>query len=296
MADDDLIRNQEMEAEVSRRTRKLELECMQKTKQLLDSQTQLVQAEKMAALGSLAAGLAHEINTPLGAISSSNEILESAFGQVREFVKTLSATPAVLDETKLAEVFDVIDDSIRTNRLACEQLVRIVRNVRNFARLDEAIWQKADIHEGFESTLTLLNHQLKGRILIVKEFGEIPQIECYPNQLNQVFMNILVNAAQSIEGNGEIRIKTWEESDTLRVAISDNGRGMTPEVQARIFDPGFTTKKPDLGTGLGLSICLKIIQNHNGRIDVESTPGHGSTFTIVLPVVQQAERKANGER
>src|SRR5262245_59364062 len=109
-------------------------------------------------------------------------------------------------------------------------------------------------------------------------------------------MNILVNAAQSIDGAGEIRIKTWEENDTLRISISDTGRGMTPETKARIFDPGFTTKKPGLGTGLGLAICQKIIQNHNGRIEVESTPGRGSTFTIVLPIVQQAERKANGER
>ena len=296
MADDDLTRNQEMEAEVSRRTRELQLECMEKTKQLIDSETQLAQAEKMAALGNLAAGLAHEINTPLGAISSNNEILESAFGQVREFVESLSSAEESAKTARLAEVFTIIDDSIRTNRLACERLVQIVRNVRNFARLDEPVWKKADMHEGLESTLTLLHHEIKNRIRLVKEFGQIRQVDCFPNQLNQVFMNVLVNAAQSIDGKGEIRIKTWEENDTLRISISDTGRGMTPETKARIFDPGFTTKKPGLGTGLGLAICQKIIQNHNGRIEVESTPGSGSTFTIVLPIVQQAERKANGER
>lgn len=293
---EDLTHDQALEAEVLRRTSKLELECMQKTKQLMDSQAQLVQAEKMAALGNLVADLAHEINTPLGAISSSNEVLETAFRQVREFVKTLSAVGAAEIPEKLTEVLAIIDDSIRTNRLACERLVRIVRNVCTFSRLDEAISKKADIHEGFESTLTLLNHALKGRIRIVKEFGVIPEIDCYPNQLNHVFMNILLNAAQSIDGDGEIRIKTWEENGTVRVSISDSGRGMPPEIKARIFDPGFTTKKPGIGTGLGLPICLKIVQNHNGRIDVESAPGHGSTFLIVLPLVQQAERKTHGER
>jgi signal transduction histidine kinase len=296
MADEDRTRDKELEAEVSKRTRALELECMTKTRQLIDSQTQLVQAEKMAALGNLAAGLAHEINTPLGAISSNNELLEIAFEQVKESFAALKNQQTVENPSKLAENFSVIEDAIRTNRLACERLVRIVRNVRNFARLDEAVRQTADIHEGLEGTLTLLNHELKGRIKIVKEFGSIRPVECYPNQLNQVFMNMLVNAAQSIDGAGEIRIKTWEENDTLHVSISDTGRGMSPEVKARIFEPGFTTKRAGLGTGLGLSICQKIIQNHNGQIDVESVPGHGSTFKIVLPIAQQAERMTNGER
>jgi signal transduction histidine kinase len=219
-----------------------------------------------------------------------------AFEQVKEYFAALKNQQTTANPAKLAESFSVIEDAIRTNRLACERLVRIVRNVRNFARLDEAVRQKADIHEGLDSTLTLLNHELKGRIKIVREFGNIRAVECYPNQLNQVFMNMLVNAAQSIDGDGEIRIKTWEENDTLRVSISDTGRGMTPDVKARIFEPGFTTKKAGLGTGLGLAICRQIIQNHNGQIDVESAPGHGSTFRIVLPIAQHAERKSNGEQ
>jgi two-component system, NtrC family, sensor kinase len=293
MAEDDSTPNPDLEAEVSRRTRSLELECMQKTKLLLDSQSQLVQAEKMAALGNLAAGLAHEINTPLGAISSSNEILEGAFEQVRDFVQKQSQPPDA--KARMADVLSIIEESVQTSRLACERLVRIVRNVRDFARLDEGTWAKADIHGLVESTLILLNHELKGRVTIVKEFGHVRPLDCYPNQLNQVLLNLLVNAAQSVEGTGEIRIKTCEEGDSLHISITDNGRGMTPEIKARIFDPGFTTKRAGLGTGLGLPICLKIIQNHHGRIDVESTPGRGSTFDIVLPIAQRAERKKNGE-
>ena len=135
---------------------------------------------------------------------------------------------------------------------------------------------------------------LKHRIEVVKDYGRVPPIDCYPDQLHQVFMNIILNAAQAIESDGKIRIKTWEADDAVHIAISDTGRGISPDVLPRIFDLGFTTKKADVGAGLGLSISRKVIQNHNGRIDVESEVGKGSTFTIVLPVSQDPEKKPNG--
>ena len=279
------------EADTANYTRSLEGQFSEKHKLLLESQAQLMQAEKMAALGSLVAGVAHEINTPLGSINSNNDIFALTFKKVQNLLKSQAAPDPQGEEQ---EVVEIVKDAIRTNRLACERIVKIVRSLRNFARLDEAERKKVDIHDGIESTLTLVAHELKRRIKVIKEFGAVREIECFPNQLNQVFMNMLVNASQAIEGEGEIRIRTWEEDDTVRIAISDNGKGIPPEFQAKVFDPGFTTKKAGLGTGLGLSICLKIVQDHGGRIELESEAGRGTTFTIVLPIIETAERKANG--
>jgi signal transduction histidine kinase len=289
-----VTRVREIEAELTRYTRALEGQYQDKTRLLLESQSQLIQAEKMAALGNLVAGIAHEINTPLGSINSNNDIFGLTLDKVRAH---LAAHPPVAgaEAEDLEEVLSIVGDAIRTNRLACERIVKIVRSLRNFARLDEAERKKADLHEGIESTLTLVAHELKRRIKVIKEFGQIPEIECYPNQLNQVFMNMLVNASQAIEGDGEIRIRTWDQEGTVRIAISDNGKGIPPEQQPRVFDPGFTTKKAGLGTGLGLSICLRIVQEHRGRIELQSEVGRGTTFTLVLPYgTQTEERKANG--
>jgi signal transduction histidine kinase len=290
----DVTEVREMEASLARYTRDLEEQFEVKKRQLLESQSQLIQTEKMAALGSLVAGIAHEINTPLGSLNSNNDIFLQSFQRVKGFLEShpIEGSPARVEE--LQGLFEILDETIQTNRMASERILKIVRSLRNFARLDEAERKKADIHEGIESTLTLVAHELKRRIAVVKEFGNVREIECFPNQLNQVFMNMLVNASQAIEGEGEIRIRTWEEGDAVRIAISDNGRGIPREIQSKIFDPGFTTKKAGLGTGLGLSICLKIVRDHGGRIDLESETGRGTTFTIVLPIRQREERNSNG--
>jgi signal transduction histidine kinase len=161
--------------------------------------------------------------------------------------------------------------------------MHIVRSLKNFARLDEADRKRVDLHEGLESTLTLLQHQLKSRIRIEKQFGEIPWVLCHPNQVNQVFMNILANAVQAITGSGVIRIRTWRDGDFIKIAIADTGGGISQEHLSKIFDPGFTTKRVGVGTGLGLSICYKIIEDHGGAIEVDSSPS-GTTFTITLPI------------
>jgi two-component system, NtrC family, sensor kinase len=238
--------------------------------------SQLIQSEKMAALGLLVAGVAHEINTPMGAIHSNNDIMTRAVGKVR---KLMESAP----DNEVRRLLDILGEVCRNNEIATERIMKIVRNLKNFARLDEAERKKVDIHEGIESTLSLLRHQLKSRIRIVKCFGDIPEIECYPNELNQVFMNILVNAAQAIKHRGEITVKTWREGDRVKIAISDTGVGIPPENLSKVFDPGFTTKGVGLGTGLGLSICYKIVQEHRGTIEAESSK-QGTTFTISIPL------------
>jgi len=232
------------------------------------AQMRLVQSEKMASLGQLVAGVAHEINTPLGAINSNNSI----------FLKCLSkiSLPDNINE--------VFKETITTNSEAIRRITNLVKSLKNFARLDEAEFQEADLHEGIKNTLMLINHEIKGRVEIIEDFGGVPPVKCYPNQLNQVFMNILVNAYQSIGDKGTITIKTRASGQNVLIQISDTGCGIPKDHLNRIFDPGFTTKNVGVGTGLGLSICYRIIQKHNGSISVESEVGKGTTFSIELPV------------
>jgi signal transduction histidine kinase len=172
------------------------------------------------------------------------------------------------------------------SRDACGRIDKIVRSLRNFARLDEAEHKPADLHEGLDSTLTLVAHLLRERVQVRREYGSLPEVDCHPNQLNQVFLNILVNAAQAIEKQGEICIRTKLLPGTppqACVEIADTGGGIPAENLKRIFDPGFTTKGVGVGTGLGLAICYRIVAQHQGRIEVESEPGKGTTFRILLP-------------
>ena len=186
-------------------------------------------------------------------------------------------------EQEVERLFDIVDEVCRNNEAATERIMKIVHSLKNFARLDEAERKEVDIHEGIESTLTLVQHQLKNRIRVEKQFADLPEIQCHPIQLNQVFMNILVNAAHAIPDQGTITIKTLKEGGNVKVVIGDTGVGIPQEHLSKIFDPGFTTKGVGLGTGLGLSICYKIVQDHNGKIEVESSSA-GTIFTITLPI------------
>ncbi len=266
----------------SERKRQQELE--EANRRIREAQTQLVQSEKMASLGMLVAGIAHEINTPIGSINSNNDILIRAVSKMREFIECDQCPAEIRNHPEVVKVMGILESINQNNRIACERIIEIIRSLRRFARLDEAERKKANLLEGLENTLTLVHHQLKDRIQVVKEYGPLPEIECYPNQLNQVFMNILVNAAQAMPGKGTLRLKASREGSLARISISDTGVGIPKENLAKIFDPGFTTKGVGVGTGLGLSICYKIIQDHHGRIDVESEVGKGSTFTFTLPV------------
>ena len=260
---------------------------------LRESRARLVQAGKMAELGNLVAGIAHEMNTPLASISSNTDTIALAVQKMRGLIASEYADEASHARRRFEDALSIAEESLRTSRLACDRLLRLVNGLRGFARHDELLRQKANLHEGIESTLRLIAHELKGRIQVVREYGDLPEIECFPDQLNQVFMNILVNAAQAIEGPGEIRIRTWRDRDTVRISISDNGGGIPADLVPKVFDSGFTTKKAGEGTGLGLSISSKIVQAHGGRIELESGAGRGATFTIVLPVRTTEERKTN---
>jgi two-component system, NtrC family, sensor kinase len=261
--------------------RTLEAKVDERTAELREQQSRLSQAEKLAALGSFVAGIAHEINTPLGALQSNTDTIKYAIEQLKEKLCSCSGVAGVDTSIKLVES---IEDLCRVDRIATGRISHLVSSLKSFARLDRAVQDEADVHEGLESALILVNHQLKGRIQINKNYGSIPRISCYPNQINQVFMIILVNAIQAIVGPGTISIRTYSSDGRVFIEFSDTGVGIPPENLSRIFDPGFTTKGVKVGTGLGLSIASRIVSDHSGRIEVSSTPGRGSSFLVVLPV------------
>ncbi|MFZ5645294.1 MAG: sensor histidine kinase [Bacillota bacterium] len=263
--------NQQLEAQ--------QQELLATLDELRETQMQLVQREKMASLGQLTAGIAHEINTPLGAINSNTDMIDM-------FIKGLDGNEGLIEKEKAINLLNKIKKSNDTNIMAVGRIIEIVRTLKNFSRLDEADFQEADLHQGLDSVLLLAHHHLKHNIKVIREYGEIPLIECYPNQLNQVFMNLVVNAAQAIDGEGEITIRSGIRGDMVFVEIKDNGEGIPPENLSRIFDPGYTTKGVGVGTGLGLSICYNIVKKHNGTIEVESEPGRGSLIRVLLPVKQ----------
>jgi len=260
---------------------------------LRESRARLAQAEKMAELGNLVAGIAHEMNTPLASVSSNTDTIALVLQKLSGLIVSEFPDESSPARRRFEEALSIAAESLRTSRLACDRILRLVGALRGFARHDDLRMQKADLHAGIESTLALVAHELKGRIKVVKEYGDLPEIECYPDQLNQVFMNLLVNAAQAITGPGEIRIRTSRDRDMVRISISDSGSGIPAELVSRVFDSGFTTKKAGEGTGLGLSISNRIVQSHGGRIELDGGAGRGATFTIVLPVRTTGERKTN---
>jgi PAS domain S-box-containing protein len=280
----DVTERERFAAHLRNEAEELERLVAARTRDLRESQAKLVQQEKMAALGKLVAGVAHEMNTPIGTINSNADTLNRSLQKLRQLLTSDDCPQAVREDRKVNQLLSMVEDIARINQIACERIVDIVGSLRNFARLDEAEQKMADLHEGLDSTLTLVHHELKNRIRVIREYGDIPQIHCHPNKINQVFMNLLVNAAQAIEGQGTITIRTFREGDIVNVQFSDTGTGIRPENLSRIFDPGFTTKGVGVGTGLGLSIVFQIIRDHGGSIDVESEVGKGSTFTLRLPV------------
>lgn len=251
--------------------------------QLRETQARLIQSEKMASLGSLVAGVAHEINTPIGSIQSNADVAQRAVELIREWVSQWAGTEAGVVDGSLARALKSLDDTNTLTKLAIERIVTIVKSLRNFARLDEASVQRADLHVGIDSTLTLLHHELGRRIHVRRNYGSVPEIECAPGQLNQAFMNLLVNAIQAIDGEGTITITTYQKGKSAVLEFSDTGRGISAEDLDRIFDPGFTTKGVGTGLGLGLATVYRIIQDHGGSIHVISEPGKGATFTVRLP-------------
>jgi signal transduction histidine kinase len=255
----------------------------QTNRYLQEAQTQLVQSEKMASLGQLVAGIAHEINTPIGAVNSMHDTLFRTLGKMRGVIES-EMLPACKPIPKLESIFKLIDDSNQVIKSGTDRVINIVSRLKSFARLDEADLKTVDIHEGIEDTLVLIHHELKHGITIEKNYGKLPPISCYPSQLNQVFLNLLVNSKQAIKSKGTIVIKTFIKNNKVHIIFTDDGEGIPKKNLNRIFDPGYTTKGIGVGTGLGLSITYNIIQSHRGTIKVDSEVGKGTTFTITLPM------------
>jgi signal transduction histidine kinase len=264
--------------------RETNTELVKANRDLKEAQLQLVHSEKMASLGMLVAGVAHEINTPLGSINSNTDVTLNCFNKLRENYDAVVFSGKDVEKEKAKKILDTLEKLTNVSKEACLRISRIVKSLKNFARLDEVEEKTVNIHDGLDSTLELLKYLFEQRINILKDYGTIPEIRCKPAQLNQVFNNILHNACQAIEGKGEIRIKTKIENGNIYVIIRDTGAGIPPEKINQIFDPGFTTKGVGVGTGLGLSIAYKIIEDHGGKIKVASEMGKGSTFTIMLPI------------
>ncbi len=257
-------------------------ELAAKNLELRETHAQLLQSEKMASLGSLVAGIAHEINTPVGAMTSMHDTLVRAIEKLKEHLRASDAEGFESD-AKLKTILEIVDSSNQVIKSGSSRVAEIVRRLRSFARLDEAELKKVNIHEGLEDTLTLIHHEVKHNITIVKDFAELPSISVYPSRLNQVFLNLLNNARQAIKEKGTITLRTEVDGDDILIRVGDDGVGIEPANLAKVFDPGFTTKGVGVGTGLGLSICYQIIKDHHGTIGVESTVGKGTTFTIRLP-------------
>jgi signal transduction histidine kinase len=262
----------------------------------VNTQAQLVQTEKMASLGQLVAGVAHEINTPIGAINSMHNSLMRAVERLSNTLKE-KYPDEIGDGSDLQKYLKIIAEANRIIASGTERVTTIVRRLRSFARLDEAELKTCNIHEGLEDTLTLIHHEVKHHIEIVRDYGDLPEFSCYPGRMNQVFLNILNNARQAIREKGRIEIKTYLKDNHAHIEISDNGVGISKQNLKKIFDPGFTTKGVGVGTGLGLSICYQIISGHYGDIAVQSELGKGTTFTIKLPLnldeILEAQRSNN---
>ncbi|MDB5863339.1 MAG: histidine kinase [Betaproteobacteria bacterium] len=283
-------------------------EQRQINQQLRETRNQLLQSEKMASIGQLAAGVAHEINNPIGYVKSNLGALGGYLKQVFDVVAAyeradasicdpavMEAVLAAKESADLAYLTEDVFALMRESEEGISRVSKIVEDLKDFSHGggdDE--WRHADLHEGIDSTINIVNNEIKYKAQLVREYGALPQVECLPSQLNQVFMNILVNAAHSIDGHGTITVRTCVgvgEGEEVRVEITDTGSGIDPGHIDRIFDPFFTTKPVGKGTGLGLALSYGIVRKHRGRIEVESRQGHGTTFRVCIPVRRQAAAK-----
>jgi two-component system, NtrC family, sensor kinase len=289
--------NIELEQKVKQRTEELE-KSLTKLKKM---QQQLVHSEKMSSLGQLVAGVAHEVNNPATSVYAGIQALETNIEDLLTYTEKYRELTDVIrnDDFKAAKKFisdidDISEDmeylldegipwSLKSMKEGATRIKDIIKNLKTFSRIDEAEIKHADINEGIQTTLSLVHHELKNRVEVIAEYSDLPLIECYASELNQVFMNILVNAAQAIKGDGKIWIKTYMENDWVYIIFKDTGCGIPPEILKDIFNPFFTTKPVGVGTGLGLSISYGIIEKHGGEIKVESEIGKGSVFTIKIP-------------
>ncbi len=315
--------NEKLEERVAKRTAELEYsnrlladeidkreqaqkELVESYRKLQETHTQLLQSEKMASIGQLAAGVAHEINNPIGYVNSN-------LGSMRKYVKDLfqlldayegacnsmEQCPEARDSNNtlidlkqkldMAYMKEDLVDLVNESQEGLDRVKKIVQDLKDFSHVDESEWQQVDLHKGLDSTLNIVNSAIKYKVDVIKEYGDLPLIECMPSQINQVFLNLLLNAAHAIEGRGTVTIRTGSQEDQGWIEISDTGKGIEPAMMKRIFEPFFTTKTVGEGTGLGLSVSFGIIEKHGGCIEVESEVGNGALFRIRLPINKSSQ-------
>jgi two-component system NtrC family sensor kinase len=264
------------------------------------SQAKVLHQEKMASIGRLAAGVAHEINSPIGFINSNLSTLGKYLSRLLEFLAVQSkciaaGAPQELVESvrqqqarlKIDYIVKDLEDLVRESLEGAEHVQSIVGDLKSFSRVDESEYKPADLNECLRSTINIAWNEIKYKATLKKELGEIPRTRCYPQQMNRVFMNLLVNAANAIEHQGVISVRSWEEDGTICFTVADTGQGIPEANLNRIFEPFFTTKEVGKATGLGLSIAYDIVKKHNGEISVRSEPGKGTVFTVRIPVVEE---------
>ena len=264
------------------------------------SQAKVLHQEKMASIGQLAAGVAHEINNPIGFINSNLSTLGKYLSRLSGFLAVQAeciaagAPPELVESVrqqqarlKIDYIVKDLEDLVRESLEGAERVRSIVADLKSFSRVDESEYKQADLNECLRSTINIVWNEIKYKATLKKELGEIPRTRCYPQQMNQVFMNLLVNAAHAIDHQGIITVRTWEEDGYVCVSVADTGHGIPEENLNRIFEPFFTTKEVGKGTGLGLSITYDIVKKHNGEITVRSEPGKGTVFTVRIPVVEE---------
>jgi two-component system NtrC family sensor kinase len=267
-------------------------------KKLEDAYSLMLQSEKMASIGQLAAGVAHELNNPIGFVYSNLGMLEkyvqSTFRMIELYEKAEEAIPdpevrkllqAARKELDIEYLKTDLGALMEESKDGITRVKVIVQNLKDFSHVgasDE--WHFSDLHKGLDSTLSIVNNEIKYKAVVIKEYGDIPEVECLASQLNQVFMNLLVNAAHAIVEKGMITIRTGREADEVWVEISDTGQGIPAEYMQKIFEPFFTTKPVGKGTGLGLSLSYGIVQKHHGRMEVHSEVGKGAAFRVWLPI------------
>jgi signal transduction histidine kinase len=283
--------NSLLEARVAERTHEL----VESIARLEQTQGQLLQSEKMAAVGQLAAGVAHEINNPIGFVNSNLGSLTRYVAQMFDLIRAYEEACTVLPSVQQAAIAQArerveidyiqqdVPDLLNDSKEGLARVKRIVNDLRDFSHTDSAEWAPADINQALERSLNVGANELKYKAEIIKDFTPLPLVNCIISQLSQVFLNLLVNAAHAIQDRGTITLRTGQADKSIWIEISDTGCGMSDETQKRIFEPFYTTKPVGKGTGLGLSISWEIINRHKGSIDVKSTQGQGSTFRITLP-------------
>ncbi len=276
-------------------------------RKLEEAHNQLLQSEKLASIGQLAAGVAHEINNPIGFVHSNlgslKQYAADLFGLLDEYAalepELSPAARARIDAARRRIDLDFLRpdmlELIAESLDGASRVRRIVQDLRDFSRPGETEWQFADLQACLESTLNVVWNEIKYKADVVRDYAELPPVECLPGQLNQVFLNLLVNAAQAIPERGVITLRTRCDGDVVRISVEDDGCGIPPEIRDRIFDPFFTTKPVGKGTGLGLSVTYGIVEKHGGRIELDSAPGRGSRFVVCLPVKRPAGAPRAGD-